>query len=64
LVTVLVPRFAFAPAAYYGVKLHTTSDPDLMRALWPKCAVSGVAGLVLLIVTAVALDQVNKGAVG
>jgi hypothetical protein len=62
LVTVLVPGSAFVPAAYYGVKLHTTSDPEQMRALWPKCAVYGVAGVVLLIATVVALDQVNKGA--
>jgi len=64
LVAVLVPGFAFVPAAYYGVKLHTTSDPERMRVLWPKCAAYGVAGLVLLVVTVVALDQVNKGAAG
>jgi hypothetical protein len=60
LVSALFPGLAFAPAAYYGVKLHTTTDPAKTKALWPKCALYGAIGLALLVATVVVLDQVNK----
>jgi len=45
--------------AHSGVKLHRTTGPERIRALWRKCALYSAIGLVPLIATVVALDQVN-----
>ncbi|HET6483661.1 MAG TPA: hypothetical protein VFG35_26970 [Actinoplanes sp.] len=59
-VSILFPGFALVPAGYYGIKLLRSSDPDVIRALWPKCAVYGVIGVVLGVVTVVALNMIQN----
>jgi hypothetical protein len=60
-VSVLVtPGAAFVPAIVYAVRLHRTSDPQLMKTLWRHCAVYAVAGLAVLITGLIMLGQVKN----
>lgn len=55
----IVPAAAFVPSVVDAVQLHRTSDPDRMKTLWRRCGLYALIGLVLLIATAVILNQVN-----
>ena len=59
-VVILVPAGAFGPATYYAVKLHTTKNPERLRAYWPRTLVYGLAGLVLLFSGAYSLYQAGR----
>jgi hypothetical protein len=60
----LVPGSMFVPGVYYGVRLHTTQDPEQMRAFWHRCAVYSMAGLVLMIGTGYLLYSMGKADMG
>ncbi|NMO55204.1 hypothetical protein HH310_28970 [Actinoplanes sp. TBRC 11911] len=51
----VLPGCAFVPAAYFAVRLHTTTDPVQAGRLWPKTLVCGAAGVLLLAGAAYAL---------
>lgn len=56
---ILLPGAAFVPAVIDAVRLHRTSDPDQLSSLWRRCALYSVIGMVLLVATAIILNQVN-----
>ncbi|MBB4744366.1 hypothetical protein BJY16_007825 [Actinoplanes octamycinicus] len=55
----LVPAAAFVLAAAEGVKLHRTSDPERLSALWRRCAIYSVIAFVLLVAMAYSVIEVN-----
>jgi hypothetical protein len=59
-VAALLPGCTFVPAAYFAVRLHTTSDPERLDQIWPKTLVYGVAGLVLLFGAAYAIYRMDQ----
>jgi hypothetical protein len=54
-VLAILPGCAFVPAAYFAIRMHTTSDPAELGKLWPKTLVYGAAGVLLLVGAAYAL---------
>lgn len=54
-VLAILPGCAFVPAAYFAVRLHTTTNPAQVSRLWPKTLVYGTAGVLLLIGAAYAI---------
>ncbi|GGL18953.1 hypothetical protein [Mangrovihabitans endophyticus] len=56
---ILLPGAAFAPAVINAVRLHRTPEPAQMKNLWRSCALYTVIGLMLLIATAIILNQVQ-----
>jgi hypothetical protein len=56
---ILLPAPAFVVAVRDAVRLHRSTEPERMKALWRRCALFTVIGLVLLIAGAVILNQVN-----
>jgi hypothetical protein len=55
----IVPGFAFVPAAYYAIKLHQTEDPAAEKPLLGKAGLYALIGLVLGIAVIVIINQVN-----
>jgi hypothetical protein len=56
----LLPGAAFVPAVMDAVRLHRTSDPERMTALWRRCALYSVVGVVLVIATVVSISKINS----
>jgi hypothetical protein len=56
---ILLPAAAFVPSVMDAVRLHQTSDPDRMKALWRRCALYSLIGIVLLAVAAIILNRMN-----
>lgn len=57
----IVPGFAFVPAARYAVKLHQAEDSATEKELLGKAWLFAAAGLILGIAVTVILNQVNGG---
>jgi hypothetical protein len=56
----LLPGAAFVPAVKDAVRLHRTSDPERMTALWRRCALYSVIGMVLVIATVVSIRKMGS----
>ena len=56
----LIPGCAFAPAAHFAIKLHTTANPERLNQLWLKALIYGGAGLVLLFGAGYGLYQAGQ----
>jgi hypothetical protein len=56
----LLPGAAFVPAVIEAVRLHRTSDPDRLKALWPRCAAYTIAGVVLIVAGTVAISKIGS----
>ena len=58
---ILVPGCAFVPATYYAVKLQMPkTSGEEVKALWPKAAGYGVAGIALLISAGYSLYRMGQ----
>jgi hypothetical protein len=57
----IVPGFAFAPAAFYVIKLHQTEDTIMEKSLLGKAWSYAAAGLALGVAVVVILNHVNGG---
>jgi hypothetical protein len=57
----LVPGFAFVPAAYYAIKLHQVDGPADEKTLLGKAWLYAAIGLILGIVVIVIINGVNGG---
>jgi len=60
LVFLLLPAAAFVISVRDAVRLHQTSDPERMKALWPRCALYAGIGLALLIAAVVIIDRMGN----
>lgn len=56
----LLPGAVFVPAVVYAVRLHRTSDPERLKALWPRCAVYTIAGVVLIVAGSIAISKMGS----
>ena len=56
----LLPGAAFVPAVKDAVRLHRTSDPERMTALWRRCALYSVIGMALVIAAAVSISKMDS----
>jgi hypothetical protein len=56
----LLPGAAFVPAVLDAVRLHRTSDPERMTALWRRCALYSAIGVVLVISTVVGVSKMGS----
>jgi hypothetical protein len=59
LALIVVPGCAGVPAAFYGVRLHLTSEPTRLADLWRRCAVYAVSGLALTTYAAIAFGRMH-----
>ncbi|MBB2940536.1 putative membrane protein [Actinoplanes lutulentus] len=57
-VGIVLAGIVFVPAVMDAVRLHRTSDQQRLAALWRRCALLTLAGLVVMIATAVAVEAV------
>jgi len=55
----LLPGAAFVPAVMDAVRLHRTSDPERMTALWRRCALYSVIGVVLVVSTVASISKMG-----
>lgn len=55
----LLPGVAFVPAVMEAVRLHRTSDPERMMALWRRCALFTVIGVALVVVAVVVVGRLD-----
>jgi hypothetical protein len=55
----LLPAAAFVVSVRDAVRLHQTSDPERMKALWPRCALYAGIGLALLSAAVMIIDRMN-----
>ena len=54
-----LPAFAFVPSVRDAIRLHRSSDPVVMRSLWPRCLLLAVTGMVLLVVALLTMDRMS-----
>jgi uncharacterized membrane protein YgdD (TMEM256/DUF423 family) len=49
IVLLVVPIVAFAPAAWFAIRLHRTDDPERISQLWPWALGLAILGMVIFL---------------
>ncbi|GAA5192653.1 hypothetical protein GCM10023322_52740 [Rugosimonospora acidiphila] len=55
----LLPAAAFVISVIDAVRLHRTTDADVMRSLWRRCMLYTAIGMVLLVASALAVERMT-----
>ncbi|MEU4562913.1 hypothetical protein AB0F72_31420 [Actinoplanes sp. NPDC023936] len=58
-VGILLAGLVFTPAVIDAVRLHRTADPQRLAALWRRSGLLTLAGVAVMILTAVAVEAVS-----